>query len=295
MNLTTIHPVTYLLYYFVLILFALLFNNIYYIATFLIFTFILLILQGAKSKIGTTLKYFIPVSLIIIIINPMFSHVGTTEIFLFNNFYITLESLVYGIIMAFSLLIIFILFLSFNEYFNYQQLLYVSSKHFPSISMIGVMTMRFIPLLNNRLEEVNKIFTFNDNSKNTSRFDKIVNMGSIVAIVIAWSLEESMLTARSMRARGYGVTKRTNYLHYDINQIDIIFIILVVITGIVSLIGLFYGFGEVNIYPTLSSSFFEFNLNIFYLTFIILLLPFIILEIRERFIWKFKGENSGIN
>lgn len=293
MNLTTLHPVIYTLYYIILILFALLFNNIYYLLSFLVFILILLYLQESKNEVKTTLKYFIPMSLIIIILNPLFSYVGTTKIFLFGNYFITLESIVYGFSMVFSLFIILLLFISFNKYIDYQKLLYLTSNQFPNISMIGIMAMHFIPLLNHRLSEVNKIFNFNRDNSNETKVDKIGKMGSMLALVTSWSLEESMLTAKSMKARGYGVSKRTSYLKYNINTIDIILIGTILLTTAICLTGLFYGFGNIEIYPTLTKSFFSFPLNIFYLIFLILLSPLIFLELRERFIWKFRGERHG--
>ena len=100
MKLTVIHPLTYLIYYFFLIIFALLFDDVYYLSTFLIAILALILLQGAKGKLLDTIKLVIPISLIIIILNPLVSHNGTTEIVLFSNFTITLESLVYGLLMA---------------------------------------------------------------------------------------------------------------------------------------------------------------------------------------------------
>ncbi|WP_297899771.1 energy-coupling factor transporter transmembrane component T [Methanobrevibacter sp.] len=322
MNLNTINPGVISFYYIILIIFALIFNNIYYLISLLIFIIVLIYLQGKKGEIATTLKYFIPMSLIIIILNPLFSNVGTTKIYIFSNYFITLESLVYGLLMAFSLLIILLLFLSFNEYVDYQKILYLSSNHFPTVSMIGVMAMRFIPLLNYRLGEVNKIFNFNydnlalndtnnydrinscnnntnmynnghnkiiRNRKIRNKINKVSKMGSMLAIVISWSLEESMLTAKSMRARGYGITKRTSYLKYNINKIDIILILIIIGSSIISLIGLYYGFGNLKIYPTLNKSSFQFPLNIYYIIFLMLLSPFIILELIERIRWNFNG------
>ncbi|RBQ22965.1 hypothetical protein ALNOE001_12190 [Candidatus Methanobinarius endosymbioticus] len=299
MNVITIHPTIYTIYYIILILFALLFNNIYYLVAFLVFIVILLFLQKSKKEIKPTLKYFIPMSLIIIILNPLFSHVGTTKIFLMGNYFITLESLAYGFLMDFSLLIILLLFVSFNKYVDYQKLLYLTSNHFPNVSMIVVMVMRFIPLLNYRLGEVNKIFDFEHGNSDESKIDKIKKMGSILAVVIFWSLEESMLTAKSMKARGYGIFKRSSYLRYKINRIDIILIGIIMLCAIISLLGLYYGIGNVEIYPTLTPSFFnfplDFPLNVFYLTFLVLLSPLIFLELKERVIWKLRSKTYGFN
>lgn len=281
MKLTVLHPAVYLIYFFILILLALLFDDIYYLSIFLIAILFLIILQGAKSKISQTIKFFIPVSLIIIILNPLFSHNGTTKIFLFSNFSITLESFVYGLLMALSLFIIYLLFVSFNSYVDYQQLLYLASNHFPNICMILIMSMRFISLLNYRLNEVSKINTHNEKSK-------IKRYGYIVAIVISWSLEEAMFTAKSMKARGYGLTKRTNYLKFDFNKIDYLIILITVISAIFIGIGLTQGNGLISIYPTISPKFLHFKLNYYLIAFIIILLPFTFIEINEKILLRRK-------
>jgi len=325
MKLNTVHPGVISLYYIILIIFSLIFDNIYYLFSLSIFITVLLYLQGKKEEIASILKYYIPMSLMIIILNPLFTYSGTTKIYIFNSFYITLESLVYGIIMALCLWIILLLLLSFNEYVDYQKILYLSSKHFATITMIGVMAMRFVPLLNNRLEEVNKIFTFDynnsiinknridENKINEKRINKIKNkinkiknkinkiekIGLMLAVVISWSLEDAMLTAKSMRTRGYGITTRTNYLKYNIDKIDIVLILIIFGAVVISLTGLYHGFGRLNIYPTINESFLQFPLTIYYIGFLVLLSPLIIIELVEKIMWKRNlgkyGENARNN
>lgn len=285
MKLTVIHPLTYLIYYFFLIIFALLFDDVYYLSTFLIAILALILLQGAKGKLLDTIKLVIPISLIIIILNPLVSHNGTTEIVLFSNFTITLESLVYGLLMAVSLLIVYLLFVSFNSYVDYQQLLYLASNHFPNICMILIMAMRFVSLLTYRFKEVEKIHSQN-NAKS-----KIEKYGLITAVVLSWSLEEAMLTSKSMKSRGYGITKRTSYLKFDFNRIDYAILLITVISSIFLLIGYVNGYGLISIYPTISKDFIQMNMSYYFISFIILLLPFIIVEINEKIILR--GVKNG--
>lgn len=286
MKLTVIHPSVFLIYFFVLILFALLFDDIYYLLTFFTALITLIILQGAKNKISETIKLFIPISMIIIILNPLFSHNGTTEIPLLSNFSITLESFVYGLLMALSLLIIYFIFVSFNSYVDYQKLLYLASNRFPHICMILIMAMRFVSLLTHRMKEVKKIHSYNNESR-------IKKYGLIVAIVISWSLEEAMLTAKSMKSRGYGIGKRTNYLKFEFHSTDYIIILITAISSIFIIIGYAQGYGQISIYPTISNEFMRFKFSYYFISFIILLLPLIIMEINEKILLK--GVKHGIN
>lgn len=290
MKLTVIHPAVYMVYYLILVLFALFFNDPYYMASFLICISLLMVLQGVSNEFKNILQFFIPMSLLIIILNPLVSHIGVTEIYIVGNYSITLEALVYGILMSVSLLVILLLFASYNKVVSYQEMLYIFSKRFPNISMVIVMALRFIPLLNYRLSEVNKVFKFNHKNSSAQRNDenkvnKIKNTAQILAVVVSWSLEESMLAAKSMKARGYGIAERTNYLSFKFKKVDYCFIVLVMISLVICITGLLQGHGRIEIYPQLQFSFSENILNIYYFSFLILLLPLIYLELKERLIW----------
>jgi len=290
MKLTIIHPAVYVIYYLLLVILAFLYNDPYYMISFLICVSALIMLQGISREFKNVIQFFIPMSLLIIILNPLVAQVGTTRIYVLGSYFITLEALVYGILMSLSLLIILLLFASYNRAVSYQEMLYLFSKRFTHISMIIVMAMRFIPLLSYRLTEVNKISRFNQenqgNQKIESRVDKIKKTAQMLAVVVSWSLEESMLTAKSMKARGYGIMKRTSYLSYKLRKIDYLFILVISATTLICTMGLANGFGRIEIYPTLHFSVHESMFNPYYFSFLILLLPLIYLEFKERLIWR---------
>ncbi|AXV36872.1 MAG: cobalt ABC transporter permease [Methanobacterium sp. BRmetb2] len=290
MKLTVIHPAVYIIYYLVLIIFAFLFNNPYYLISLLVCVSVLITLQGISSEFKNLIRFFIPMSLLIIILNPLVSHVGVTKIYLMGNYFITLEAVTYGIIMSLSLLIILLLFTSYSNAVSYQEMLYIFSKKFPNISMIIIMALRFIPLLNFRLSEVNKVFQFdqkhsNNEKKDEGKIDKLKNTAKMLAVVVSWSLEESMLTANSMKARGYGITQRTSYLSFKFRKIDYYFMVIVLVSALVCIAGLLQGQGRIEIYPQLNFSFSENIFNMYYFSFLILLLPLIYLEFKERLVW----------
>lgn len=287
MKLTKIHPITYTLYYIVLMLFTLLYNNPHYIMTFLICMIILVFFQGIKNELKNTLQIFIPMALMIIILNPLISKRGTSKIFLIGNQFITLESVIYGILMSLSFLIILLIFLSLNKSISYQDMLYISSRKFPNISILIIMTFRFITLISHRLTETRHILKFeNNNTPNHNKINKIKDNMRKISMVSSWSLQESIITAKSMKARGYGITNRTSYLSYEFQKIDKIFLLIILITVIICISGLLRGEGIINIYPELSFSFHENPFNINYISFLILLMPLIYLEIRERLLWQ---------
>lgn len=289
MKLTIIHPAIYITYYMILVIFAFIYNNPYYLITFLLCITALIILQGISKELKTTVKFFIPMSLIIILLNPIVSQVGTTRIYIIGTYSITLEAVTYGIIMSMSLLIILLTFASYNRAVTYQEMLYIFSKRFPNISMLIIMALRFIPLFNYRLSEVNKMSQFEkknqDGEGSKSLVEKISKTANLLAVVVSWSLEESMITAKSMKARGYGTRDRTNYLTYKFHRTDYFFTAFISVIILICIMGLTHGFGRIDIYPTLTFTCSQNIVNIYYLSFLLFLMPLIYLELKEKLVW----------
>ena len=326
MELTSIHPGVYLLYYFIMVLFAFIFSDPYFVVTFLVLLLVLIALQGVSHELKNIMRLFIPLSILIMILNPLLNRTGAHKIYLWSGFFITYEAIAYGILMSLALLIVILVFSSYNRSVSYQEMLYIFSKKLPIISMIIVMALRFIPLINSRAIEVQKLNNLKNNgiememdsdesndsealdldqfnsNINTDYDSKFVNklksnkrvaaiikeaktLGKIMGITVSWSLEESMFTAKSMKARGYHATERTSYLSYKFSNADFAFIALIIVTVGIIIIGLLHGVGMINIYPSIDFKFSNLPFNIYYLAFIVFLLPLIYLEIKERILW----------
>ncbi|MBR5502989.1 MAG: cobalt ABC transporter permease [Methanobrevibacter sp.] len=348
-----------------MVLFAFIFSDPYFVITFLVLILVLISLQGVSSELKNIMKFFIPLSILIIILNPLLNRTGAHKIYIAQNFFITYEAIAYGVLMSLALLIVILVFSSYNRSVSYQEMLYIFSKKLPIISMIIVMALRFIPLINSRAIEVQKLNNLkangvesnmdevdgslgenedltdnkdtngingtndnnvddfsingtddnNDNNginleefdsnissldigsdsrifnkiKSSKRFQSIAHeakvLGKIMGITVSWSLEESMFTAKSMKARGYSSHERTSYLSYEFGLADIIFLAIILITVSIIIAGLIQGYGIINIYPSIDFSFSDLPFNIYYLAFIVFLLPLIYLEIKERLLW----------
>lgn len=333
MNLIKIHPAVYIIYYVLWLVFLFLFNNPYYIIVSYIAILSLITIQEIRSEFKNTIKFVIPMAVLIFILNPIIYHEGVHRIYIMGSYFITLESTFYGCIMCATLILVLLLFASYNRAVSYQEMLYIFSKKFSNLSMVMVMALRFIPLINFRaieIRDINKVsinyettgdcdnerFTFSslenseslslknglsnlesrngleNNSKSyslKSRFNslkyKVKNTAYIFGIIISWSLEDSMLTAKSMKSRAFGVAKRTNYLNFKFNLIDYVLLTLMIVISLIEIVGLFYGYGRINIYPMINFSFSDLPLNIFFFAWFVFLFLLISLEIYEKFLW----------
>ena len=309
--------------------------------TFIVLMLFLIYLQGVRSELVNVMKIFIPLGALIIIINPLFIYEGAHRIYLWGSYFITLEALVYGFLMAGTFLIVLLALSSYNKTVSYQEMLYILSKKLPVISMVLVMALRFIPLLNSRAVEIEKLFKLENREylnsedalesssedenliqedddlnnhfehgeglesrqldiKTDSRIinkvasskrgrkliEKARNVGNIMGVTVSWSLEEAMFTAKSMKARGYNATQRSSYLSFHLKKADYCFIAFLIIVLAILAVGLTQGYGYINVYPSLDFSFHDLPLNIYYLAFVLLLMPLIYLELKEVWIWR---------
>jgi len=204
MELTSIHPAVYLLYYFIMVLFAFIFSDPYFVVTFLVLILILISLQGISSELKNIMKLFIPLSVLIMILNPLLNRTGAHKIYLWSNFFITYEAIAYGILMSLALLIVILVFSSYNRSVSYQEMLYIFSKKLPIISMIIVMALRFIPLINSRAIEVQKL---NNLKVNGIEFDEEMGMA-----------EESHETDGSVDSKKLDVDEFNSNINTDYNS-----------------------------------------------------------------------------
>ena len=112
-----------------------------------------------------------------------------------------------------------------------------------------------------------------DKLKSNKRIAAIIKeaktLGKIMGITVSWSLEESMFTAKSMKARGYNATERTSYLSYKFSNADFAFIALIIITVGIIIVGLLHGVGMINIYPSIDFRFSNLPFNKFFQSIII--------------------------
>lgn len=184
-----------------------------------------------------SIKFFggiIAVFLISAIINPLFSHRGATLLFyLFTGNPVTLESIVYGFAAAGIICAMLVWFGSFNIIITTDKILAILGKTLPVIATLLTMILRFIPKMTKQGRdtlEANQALngTLKQDENKTIKL-KIKNIKSkfkeeakIFSIITTWALENSVDTADSMRARGYGTGKRTSYNNYRLTVRDVV-------------------------------------------------------------------------
>ena len=297
------HPVTNLIY------FTLCFVSVFYISNpFVIF--ILLIVSSIynitldKGKnLRSNLFFYIFIGIIIFLFNPLFSHRGEVILFyLFDN-PITLESVVFGLKSALSLVTLLVMFSAFNLVIHPEKFIYLFSRIAEQTAFVVMLGLRFVPTFRRRMTEISdiaKVSRLNNPSKKQSFFKnikrKINEAMNTIMTLITWSLEDAVITAQSMRSRGYGANiksqnGRTFYFIYKFTKRDILFILFNVSSFVLFLFTLIRYDLDFKIYPTFSSSnLISDSISMFFISSICLTIQFalpILVEIINRVKWSF--------
>lgn len=174
--------------------------------------------------------------------NPLFSHNGVTVLFFVGDLAVTLEALIYGLAFAVMLCTsvlwgaVSVRFLTSDKY------IWLFGRLLPSAGLVLSCAIRFIPLFIGRTQDFM-------GSRNAKTLKETV---AAFSASLGYSAEAAMITADSMKSRGYGSAKRTFYSRYRMTAADIRALVIVLLCGAACLALIISGAGRFYYYPAIS-------------------------------------------
>ncbi len=241
-----------------------------------------------KKRTFQTLKFTTIMALCITIANGLFVNRGLTVLFYFRYNPVTLESISYGMTSGIMMASVVMWFSCYNEIITSDKFLYIFGKILPSIALMVNMTIRLIPKLIDQTKIIaNTQKTVGLDYEEGTLFMKIKSSMRILSILVTWALEDAVMTADSMKARGYGLKGRSNFSIYRFIKRDVIMISLIGIIGLFLFIGYMNGYGKLLFYPTIENIKFDTLSIILYLSFLVITILPVCLEIVEEYKWKY--------
>lgn len=283
-----LHPtVNFLFFAFVLALSMFIMNPIC-LALSLVCAFVNAVYLNGIKTVKLCLKFILPISLLIILINPVFNHQGVTIIayFPWDN-PLTLESIVYGAASSALLSAVVLWFSVFNSVITSDKIVYLFGKIIPSLSLVLSMSLRFVPKFSAQLKNVrNAQRCIGRDVSDGSAVSSIKNGIRIISIMLSWSMENAIETADSMKSRGFGLKGRTAYSIYKFDRRDLVMLIIVALLGVSVSVSAIMGVIDFTYYPSIKGSLTDVpSLIVFFLYGILMLIP-TILNIGEGIKWK---------
>ncbi len=283
-----LHPVTLFLFYGGLLLCGMLLFHPVFLLTGIVLLVSLIVMQKHGGTIVKMLPLYLLIGIAIVVINPLISHRGRYILFYFMDQPITLESVLYGVTMLLSLTLILLTSLSYNYNVTTDKFMYLFARLVPQSALVVMMALRFVPLLRRRLSQITLVQRTRGISVHEGSLIKRMRDGmTLVKVLLVWSLEEALQSADSMKARGYGTTKRTAYVVHRMDRRDRWLTGCLSILIIVIMVGSALGWGRAVIYPRMQSMVFSMQDWILYICFGIYVLIPVIVEGKEWLSWKY--------
>ncbi len=233
--------------------------------------------RGGLKMLGSVTVLFTLMSLI----NPLLNKSGKHVLFTWFGRPYTLEALYYGMALGAIMAVMLLWFGCYSAVLTSDKFTALFGKVIPALSLLLVMVLRMIPAFTRKAKQI--LLARRAIGKGPSQTNRLVEKAkdgtTVLSALTDWALEGSIITADSMRSRGYGTGKRTNFQIYSLTRRDIFLLILILLLEIAVLL---LGGTNASFTPRLKIDPIGFGLPV-YCGF--LLLP-TLLQIKEVIAWR---------
>jgi len=226
---STYNPITNVVFFLGAIILGMFFMHPVFVGVSLIMGMAYLI-SIKRAKAFKEIGFFFIVFVALSVINPIFNMNGITVLFrYFGNRPYTLESLVYGMTLGGLTAAILCWFACYNAVMTSDKFIYTFGKIIPSVSLVLSMILRLIPNFIKKAKQIGQarecIGMAGDSAQ--SKKEKIRNGAVVLSTLTGWALEGGIITADSMKSRGYGSGKRTNFAIYTFTAKNIVMLVVI--------------------------------------------------------------------
>lgn len=192
-----------------------------------------LLLRGSKGL--KQIMLMMPLFLVVILLNPLVNRDGATVLFLLFGKPYTLEALIYGAVLSGMFLTMILWFSCYSAVMTGDKFTSLFGNLLPSLSLLLVMIFRMVPSLIRKGKQITG--ARQSIGKETNGTAEAM---SVLGCLTTWALEGSIVTADSMRSRGYGAAKRTSFMIYRMSTRDwgLLAAILVLSAALIAFISL---------------------------------------------------------
>ena len=284
---TGVHPVIQFSFFMAVMLFTMMVPHPVMLLTSFVCSVVYGMYVGGRSSRSSFFRLILPASALVCIINPLFNHAGMTILFYLpdgNPF--TLESVIYGLVSGcmFSSVMLWCVCLRFTM--TSDRIIYLFGRAAPKLGLLLSMIIRFIPQLTaqfRRVRSAQRCLGRDISQGNIIR--RTANFVRILSSVIGWSMEHSLITADSMKSRGYGLGGRTSFTLFRFESRDVFLLIFTLLLSAAVIFGCINGAGEYYYFPAVSQIGTGFAEILAYIAFSLLCSFPLIIDLKEGRKW----------
>ncbi len=223
-RLEKLHPFSQLLFFALTLIVPLILINPYFsLASLLAAVLYIVISDGRKSL--KTLIFSLLAVLFVGIFNMAFVHRGETVLFTVKNSAFTLEALCYGFNQGMLLASVLIWFMLLGKCIDSERVIYLF-RFSPKLALIFSMVLGFIPRFTRKAGEIRESRLALAGGKTPEGLNEKFRFAvQNFSALVSYSLESSIITSKSMEARGYN-PKAVRTSRFKVSVFDTLFMII---------------------------------------------------------------------
>jgi energy-coupling factor transport system permease protein len=190
----------------------------------------------------------LPLALLVAAVNPLFNTSGATVLFTYaaGRPY-TFEALAYGLSTGFSLVSALLWFACLDRMVPADRLRALVGTRAPAVALVLSMVARLVPRYARRAGQVADAQAGIGLGGRT-----VFSAARTLASLTAWALDDGVVAADSMRARGYGAARRTTCNPLRWRRADTLFCLAGALLAGVFLVGAAHGAASASFVPTIA-------------------------------------------
>lgn len=285
---TNYHPVVNFIYFVAVIGFSMFLMNPVCLVISLVSAFVYSAVINGKGALKLGIYGILPMMIVAALVNSLFNHQGVIVIAYFpNGNPLTLEAIIYGALAAAMIGAVIFWFSCYNTIVTEDKLMYLFGKVVPSMSLVISMTMRFVPRFKTHIRQVVDAQKGIGRDASKGKVLNRIKMGmAVLSIMTSWIMENSLETAASMKARGYGLRGRTAFSLFRFTKRDVGMLIFIIGVSTYVLLEIFDGGLKFICFPTFEMAEITiFSASVYAVYFMLCMTP-IFIEVRMRYKWN---------
>lgn len=225
--------------------------------------------------------------LVLALINPIVSHNGVTVLFVVNDSPVTAEAIIYGQVASMMVIAVLYWFRSFTQIMTSDKLLYLFGKLSPKPALILSMALRYLPLFKRQAQKINQAQTGIGLCKDDNLIDRTKGGIRVFSVMVTWSLENGIITADSMSARGYGIGRRSHYSIFSFRTADRLLLLTTFLLSALTAVSITIGALDTLYYPAFRPAKLSVWSAVGYISYGLLVLFPTFIEAEEKIKWKY--------
>lgn len=228
MRFDSYHPVINLIYFVSAIAFTIWFHH----PVFLVISYVSAFLYSVKLNGKKALIFnlcLIPLAVLFDLYYASYHHFGITNLrknFIGNE--ITLESLVYGLMLGVTVAAVIMFFSCMFAVVSSDKVVYLFGRISPRLSLFLSILLRSVPRIKERGRKIEiSREGIGKGVRQGNILQRFLHGISLISIVITWTLEDFVDSSVSMKSRGYSLKGRTAFSIYRFDNRDRSFVVMI--------------------------------------------------------------------